>query len=105
MKQGIKFLLCVRVGIDLQEIEKMEFIFEQGDKKALFLYPSDNTKQIDYNSIGLIWEPEQTYIFEPGEFMEMDTRITLKESEYQPETEVLKLIMNRTLFEEVTEND
>lgn len=104
MKQGIKFLLRVDVGMNLSDIEKMEFIFKQGDKKALFQYPSDSAKVIDENTLGLLWTAEDTYQFKP-EIIEMDTRITLKNSEYQPETEIVRVVMNKTLFEEVSDND
>ena len=47
------------------------------------------------------WTREETYKFLGGETLYMDTRITLRDSTDQPQTEILALKMNPTLFQEV----
>lgn len=44
---------------------------------------------------------EETYKFLGGETLYMDTRITLRGSTDQPQTEILALKMSPTLFQEV----
>lgn len=98
MKQGINYLLQIEIGMDVDLIEKMEFIFKQGEKEKLFLYPGEKAIKQNNNIIALKWTSEETYFFKPAN-IEIDTRITLKDSEYQPETEIKTIYMKRTLFE------
>lgn len=90
-------------GIDLSTVSKIEFAFSQkiGEKPLkTATYPSANAKLIVDNMIGVEWTPAETALFEAGKPFFADTRITLKDSAYQPETPILKLAMNPTLFEE-----
>lgn len=99
MKKGTKSLLPVTIGMDVDLVSKIEFIFVQGNKSKSFEYPSSHAMKIDDRTIGVIWTPADKSIFK-ADSMQMDTRITLKDSEYQPETSIVPLIMNNTLFED-----
>ena len=103
MKQLTKNLLKMNfTGIDLSTVSKIEFAFSQkiGEKPLKTpTYPSTNAKLIADNMIGIEWTAAETALFEAGKPFFVDTRITLKDSEYQPETPIVKLMMNPTLFE------
>ena len=98
MKQGIKLLLPVSIGIDMDAVSKIEFVLVQGDKKLTWEYPSARTIA-DGNIVNLIFTESETWEFTPNMAISIDTRITLKDSEYQPETEIVKVFMRGTLFE------
>ena len=104
MKQGINFILPIKVGIDTEAIEEMEFLFKQKDKQLEFLYPSDKTSVRDDGIIDLKWTKEETYLFESGS-IELDTRIKLKDTDEQPITPIVKVYLRPTLFEEEHEHD
>ena len=103
MKQLTKNLLKMNFqGIDLTTVSKIEFAFSQEIGQAplkVAEYPGANTELVTDNMIGVIWTPEETALFKAGKPFYADTRITLSDSVYQPETPVLKLMMNPTLFE------
>lgn len=104
MKQLTKNLLKMNFsGIDLSTVSKIEFAFSQeiGEKPLKTAeYPNKDAILIVDNLIGVAWTAEETARFKAGKPFYADTRITLKDSAYQPETPILKLIMNPTLFEE-----
>lgn len=104
MKQRTKNLLKVNlVGEDLASASKIEFAFSQNIEEAPLKtaeYPGGNAFHIADNMVGVVWTKEDTEKFESGKPFYMDTRITLSNSAYQPETPIIKLIMNPTLFEE-----
>jgi hypothetical protein len=104
MKQLTKALLKMNFqGIDLTMVSKIEFAFSQDIGKPPLkraTYPDDNTTMAAGNMIGIIWTPEETKLFKAGKTFYADTRITLKDSAYQPDTPIVKLTMNPTLFEE-----
>lgn len=107
MKQLTTNLLKVKVvGIDLSEVSKIEFAFSQKIGEAplkLAEYPKNGSAyDIDPSGdmIGVLWTKEDTDLFESGKPFYMDTRITHKVSMFQPETPIVKLMMNPTLFEE-----
>lgn len=102
MKQGTKFLLPVTVGIDLEAVEKIEFILVQNDKKLTWEYPSVRAIASG-NEVDLIFTEAETWEFAPNSVISIDTRITLKDSEYQPETDIVKVFMRGTLFERTEE--
>jgi hypothetical protein len=103
MKQLTHNLLKMNFkGISLIDISRIEFAFSQniGDpplKTAVF--PSETVIHITENVVGVVFTKEETALFQPNRPFYADTRITLKNSEYQPETPVVKLKMNPTLFE------
>lgn len=89
-------------GIDLADVDKIEFAFSQNIHSTplkVAEYPGDCVVEIDDNTLGVIWTPEETMLFEGGKAFYADTRITLNYTEYQPKTPILKLKMNPTLFE------
>lgn len=104
MKQLTHNLLKMNFhGIVIDDVEKIEFAFSQniGDsplKTAVF--PSEAAVIVSDATIGIVWTKEETALFEPGKHFYADTRITLKESEYQPETPIIRMKMNPTLFEQ-----
>lgn len=107
MKQLTKNLLAMSLnGIDVADIAKIEFVFSQNMgstplKRAE--YPGDDTVNLGNNMIGVIFTPEDTLLFEGGKSFYADTRITMHDSEYQPQTPIVKLLMEPTLFEEAVE--
>ena len=104
MKQLTKNLLKMNFqGIDLTTVSKIEFAFSQNIGETplkVAEYPNNGAELIEGNLIGVVWTPEETALFKAGKPFFADTRITLNNSVYQPETPVLKLMMNATLFEE-----
>lgn len=89
-------------GIDLSKVSKIEFAFSQGigtSPLKVETYPSDKVISVSDNTLGVAWSTADTALFKAGEYFYADTRITMTDSEYQPETAILKLRMNPTLFE------
>ena len=104
MKQAIRTVLPVQIGINLDDVEKIEFRFEQrGGKRLDFIYPSENATR-DGNTVNLDWSMDDTNYFEAEEIT-LDTRIKLKNSVHNPATEMVKFRMNPSLFREVESND
>ena len=103
MKQMTKSLLKMKFnGIDLSDVEKIEFAFSQNTRSTplkVAEFPGNDVVAVDDNVIGVIWTPEDTMLFEAGKSFYADTRITMKGSEYQPKTPIVTLKMNPTLFE------
>lgn len=118
MKQGTNFILPVSIEYDLSLAESIEFVFKQPKMGAnnlafspkniingiqkVFVYPSAEAtlSTTEENVINLHWDIRDTYKFKPEEYIYMDTRITLKDSEQNPETEIVKIKMLPTLFKE-----
>ena len=104
MKQLTKNLLKMNFnGIDLSTVSKIEFAFSQeiGEPPLKTAeYPNKDASLIVDNLIGVVWTAADTEKFKAGKSFYADTRITLKDSGYQPETPIIKLVMNPTLFEE-----
>lgn len=106
MKQGTQFVLPVEIGMDLDDVSRIEFVFKQKNCKGLpaiksNVWPDDCTRQEGQNIILIPWTRSETYRFLGGETLYMDTRITLRDSADQPQTEILALKMSQTLFREV----
>ena len=103
MKQLTKNLLAMSLlGIDVADVAKVEFAFSQNMYSTplkLAEFPGEGTVDLGDNMIGVIWTPEDTMLFEGGQAFYADTRITLHDSEYQPQTPIIKLKMDLTLFE------
>lgn len=103
MKQLTKNLLKMNFsGVNLTDVSKVEFAFSQEIGKPPLKtteYPSDDAFLITDNLVGVVWTPAETALFASGKPFYADTRITLTNSEYQPETPILKLMMTPTLFE------
>lgn len=105
MKQLTKNLLEMSLnGIDLADVAKIEFAFSQNIHSTplkIAEFPGDGVVDLGDNILGVIWTPEETMRFEAGKPFFADTRITLHDTEYQPETPIVRLQMNPTLFEGV----
>lgn len=116
MKQGTNFILPVSIDYDLTLVSSIDFVFKQptkapasfSPKKILdgvqktFTYPSDTAtlSTTEDNTINLHWAVKDTYKFNPEEIIYLDTRLTLKNSTENPETEIVKIKMLPTLFKE-----
>lgn len=102
MKQLTKSLLKMSfTDIDLNNVSQIEFAFSQEIEAAPLktaTYPSDGVVKLTDTVLGVAWTQEETQLFVAGKPFYADTRITLADSEYQPETPILKLMMNPTLF-------
>lgn len=106
MKQGTQFALPVEIGMSLDEVSRIEFVFKQKSCKGFpatkaNVWPDDCTRQEGRNIILIPWTRAETYKFMGDEKLYMDTRITLRDSTDQPQTEILTLKMSPTLFKEV----
>lgn len=105
MKQLTRNLLKFNfLGIDWSDVSTIEFAFSQniGEaplKSALYPESADIVKLAD-GLLGVAWTPEETALFKSGKPFYADTRITLKSTGYQPSTDIIKLTMNPTLFED-----
>lgn len=104
MKQGLQLTMAVEFDVDLDTVEQIEFIFRpksQGAAQKTALYPGDVRRKNDVEDVVLIpWSRAETYQFPAGQAFYMDTRITLKDTTDQPETNIVMLAMEPTLFEE-----
>ena len=106
MEQGTQFVLPVEIGLDLDDVSRIEFVFKQKSFRSFptiksNVWPDDCTRQEGQNIILIPWTRKETYRFLGGETLYMDTRITLRDSTDQPQPEILALKMSPTLFQEV----
>ena len=69
-------------------------------KDSLYAYDGSGACSRMDNVIYVPWTVEETYNFAPDAYLYMDTRITLRESQFQPPTNIVQLTMSLTLFEE-----
>lgn len=105
MKYGFNTTLKVDIpDINVEDVEKIEFIFKRSKASTAKVlkeatYPNDVTYVEGFYMIP--WTSEETYSVEAGTKFYMDTRITLKTTMNQPETNICELIMHTSLFEEV----
>lgn len=104
MKAGLNCTMAVKIDcIRTDDVEQIEFIFKKlPDKKAKTvkkaLYPGNVI--IEDGKFLIPWTAAETYLFDSKEPFYMDTRVILKNSDDQPETNIIKLYMSPTLFEE-----
>lgn len=105
MKQGLQLLLPVKFeGVSVEDISKIEFVFAQeitgnSSIRKTSLYDRSGEGVIYEDGIFYVpWTPEETYSFKAQCPFYMDTRITLASSPYQPQTNIVQLIMDATLF-------
>lgn len=104
MKQGTTFTMSVKFdGVDVLDIETVEFLFKTEKSKTSkavkqSLYPGDAVLDSDGKTFLIPWSRKETYEFN-GQFF-MDTRISLKTGQGNPETPIVTLVMAPTLFGE-----
>lgn len=101
MKQGIRQVMPVLIGLDLDTVEAITFKFSQvGSRPLIFKYPSENAERLDVdNVVHLTWTPQQSRQFKAGREIRMDTLIEIKDSSINPETAIVSFTMDETLFE------
>ena len=94
------FIMTVNVNYDLDKVDKITFKFMQkyNDRSVIFTYPSDKAVRTEDNRIVLKWDAKTAFIFSSNGEIEMDTLIDLKDSDLNPETNIVSLKMDRTLF-------
>lgn len=108
MKKLTNFILPVEIGMELDDVQSILFKFVQGNKTMLFQYPSAKaTRKEGENTVLLRWTLEDTMVFSENRSIEMDTYIHLIDSDQNPETDIVSMTMNRTLFtqEEVADEN
>lgn len=99
MKQGVKNLMPIEIGINLDMVERIRFKFVQRLKSRIVDYPSDEATRLPgTDTINVVWTPEQTFEYNADFEMLLDTQIELTDSEYSPSTEIVKFKMRETLF-------
>lgn len=103
MKQGTTFSMAVVFdGVDVSNVQTIEFLFKDNRSKSAAakktaVYPGDVTLDETRQAFLVPWTAEETYQF-TGQFY-MDTRITYKDTPDNPETPIISLVMNPTLFD------
>ena len=106
MKQGITHHMAVRFdGVRLDEVSRIEFVFTQTKrgsplKTSLWTAGEETGDAIRHGEQLLVpWSREETYLFQEEAAFYLDTRITMAETGDNPETPIVPLRMNPTLFE------
>lgn len=98
MQQSINQLEEFYFDLNLSEIQKVEFRFVQGDTVRDIVWPDDEqATAINDHVITVEWLSSDTAKFEPG-YYESQARITVKDSEYQPETKIVPGYIEPSLF-------
>lgn len=104
MKQGLRLTMAVEFDLDLDAVKKIEFVFKQKGNSDTALktatYPGDATRKGTENIILIPWTQAETYLFQAGKSFYLDTRISMRDTNDQPETNIVELVMNPTLFSE-----
>lgn len=103
MKQGNNFSLPVQIGMDLDLVERIEFVFRQGNTTKYFEYPSEHAylcpELKDKNVIDIVWSSDDTWPFNARRPLYLDSRIHLIDCDENPETVPVEVTMHATCFE------
>lgn len=105
LKQGTTFSLAVDFkGIDLDQAERIEFIFRRGPTSTSPLikrcsWPGEAVREEGGSRILVPWTEAETWLVPGDGTFYLDTRITLQGVRDQPATNLVALRMERTLFE------
>ena len=105
LKQGTTFALAVDFsGVDLDQAERIEFIFRRGPTNASPLikrcsWPGEAAREEGGSRILVPWTEAETWLVPGDGTFYLDTRITLQGVRDQPATNLVALRMERTLFE------
>ena len=98
MKKLINQLLPVTIDYPIEQIQRIEFVFNQGGRNLRTVeYPSSEVTVTEEGVFLIRFMIEDTLLFSPS-FVRMDTRITLTDSIYQPETSIAVFDLKETLF-------
>ena len=100
-KQGTTFSLAVDfTGLDLDQAERIEFIFRRGPTNASPLIKRCSWPgEAGGSRILVPWTEAETWLVPGDGTFYLDTRITLQGVRDQPATNLVALQMTRTLFE------
>lgn len=99
MKQGTNFMLDVNIDYNLDEVKHIDFVFQQDKVRKIWQYPSAvATRDPQTDTIHLLWTYDDTFAFNAGKVLEMDTLIQLRNSKQNPQTEIVRFVMSPTLF-------
>ena len=82
MKQGTQFALPVEIGMSLDEVSRIEFVFKQKSCKGFpaiktNVWPDDCTRQEGQNIILIPWTRAETYKFMGGTWERISERFLL----------------------------
>ena len=114
VKQGTTHSLAVSFSGDcddfsLDNVERIEFVFKQQrskDAPALKTAvwdasdPAGALRIPETNTVAVLFSEEETYRFKPGKPFYMDTKIFVENSDENPATSIVEVVMNDTLFAE-----
>lgn len=105
MKKLTNACLRVDMGLDLDAVEEIKFLFKQGDRKLFFTYPSETAiRDLDTNTVKLFWSIDNTELFKSGT-VHLDTFVRIKDSSLNPQTETAYFEMRPTFFEKEDVDD
>lgn len=93
--------LPIEIGMSLDDVSSIRFLFVQDNVRMIWDYPSsDAVREDGTNNVILRWTAEQTAKFVQNRMVRMDTLIRLVGSDDNPETEIVNIRMNESLFVE-----
>ena len=100
MKQGIHQRMRVEFDVAMDNVQRVEFRFQQGTVRRDVLYPSTQAERVEgQNAVDIDWTAEDTAAFRAGTLIMLDTRITMAGSRINPETSIASFCIADTLFE------
>jgi hypothetical protein len=111
IQQGIKFHMPISIGgIDLADVEKIEFLFKKyvssaspAIKSAVWLADGTGTAVTGQDDGGnecilIPWTREDTFLFDAGNDFYLHARVHYAETEDEPYVPIVKLTMGPSLF-------
>ena len=105
MKQGIHQRMRVEFDTALDNVQSVEFRFQQGSVRRDVLYPSAQAERVEgQNAVDIDWTAEDTAAFRAGTPVMLDTRITMVGSRINPETGIASFFIANTLFDKEAGN-
>ncbi len=106
MKQGIHQRMRVEFDTVLDNVQRIEFRFQQGTARRDVLYPSAQAERVEgQNAVDIDWMAEDTAAFRAGALVMLDTRITMVGSRVNPETGIVSFYIADTLFDKEAGTD
>lgn len=103
-KQGTNYVMDVGFeGLDMDDVERIEFLFRtspRAESREIMRteYPGGAALSQDGDAILVPWTEEDTYRVPAGSLFYMDTKIYLKSTTSNPQTPIVELRMDGTLF-------
>lgn len=107
MKQGNNLVMGIRLKDGLDGIEEILFKFVQGNRSHIIRFPSENASEDRDNAdvIDLYWSYADTYKFEAGKTIYLDTLIKMTDTQTTPEVPIKEIVMSPTLFRQIEVGD